>query len=181
MSEFEVQVAELESANRLLKEQVAQMTRDACRSSLSKAFSKACAFCKELDVTPHMATVIPPHHVLPPNEPTPKLWTEPFLSSLAPRTAAKRSAACSFKQEADAHLACATNTRKVVTHTGAASTAMDVDSAAGSSSAISSQSFPGSQRLVPQSRKEACTATRNVVAASVMARTVVAESVEEPW
>merc|ERR1719410_2954231 len=143
MSAHEVQVAALESENLQLKQEVAQMARNACRSSLSKAR----VTWEELDVSPDTATVIPPDIVQTPTDPTAKFWTELSPSSSAPCTAAEASAAHSVRQEADA-----------------GNETMDVDTAAGNySSPIFS---PGSQRLVPKKRHEACTATPNVASSA---------------
>lgn len=115
----------LESENRQLKERIAQMAREVCKTPLSE------------DATPSTAIVLPSYVA----EPSKEFMAEPdlSLSSSALRTAADGSGFDSAWQDVDS---------------GAADTSVGVDSAAGHSAALSSQRLSGSQRLVPQSATE---------------------------
>merc|ERR1719433_1854935 len=116
MSAHEVQVAALESENRQLREQVAQMARDACRSSNSEDHT----FGTELDVTPSPPAVIPPATIQHPKEPTAEIRTEPSPSRVL-RPTAEGSVAGSVRQSVDV---------------GAANIAVVTDSAANNSSSF---------------------------------------------
>lgn len=167
MSAHQVEIAAVEAENRQLKEQVAQLASDACRSSLSKAQ----AFCTELDVvTPNTALLISPCNqnnlIQPPREPAADIHP-----SAALRTAAAGAVDNSFGQGGDV---------------GAGNTAFGVESALGGESAFrtsatfTSQTVLKSQQPAPRSPKESCTASREIVAASLVARTVASNGAAGP-
>jgi len=148
MSAHEVEVAAVAAENRQLKEQLAQLTTNAFRSSLSEAN----ALCTEVDAeNPIKALSIPPASKGSSSIPSPK---EPAIELRTKSPVAHRS---DLRTASDASAAGSVGHSNAI---GATNTAASPGHAFGTSGVFSSQHSLASQQAPPQSTNASCTVAR---------------------